>query len=144
MKSPQLIDLIVAKGENEGMRYTIEKGTYRVMGRFEENPTITEQLTPEGDRGLNPDQQELVNKHISSHARSTRLKHQKRGPDILLDDPSISRTHCMVFIDESGASLADLMSTNGTRVNGTRVQDDVLNERDIIHIGTTKLIVVAG
>lgn len=144
MSATQFLDLRVVAGPDEGMNYTVERGTFRVIGRFEDVGRSTEQLTTEGDRALNPDQQELIDKHIETHARSTRLKFQRRGPDILLNDPSVSRAHAMVLIDEHGASFADLMSTNKSRVNGNPVQDAKLDEQDVVSLGNTKLLVLLG
>jgi hypothetical protein len=42
--------------------------------------------------------------------------------DIPLDDPDVSRLHCAVTVTEDGrVSVADLGSTNGTTLDGTRV-----------------------
>ncbi|MFH9815837.1 FHA domain-containing protein [Streptomyces sp. NPDC017230] len=44
--------------------------------------------------------------------------------DIALDDPDVSRTHCAVTVAPDGrVSVADLGSTNGTTLDGTRVGD---------------------
>ncbi|OIJ65912.1 FHA domain-containing protein [Streptomyces mangrovisoli] len=42
--------------------------------------------------------------------------------DVPLDDPDVSRLHCAVTVDDDGrVSVADLGSTNGTTLDGTRV-----------------------
>ncbi|MEU9440644.1 FHA domain-containing protein [Streptomyces sp. NPDC048304] len=42
--------------------------------------------------------------------------------DVPLDDPDVSRLHCAVTVDADGrVSVADLGSTNGTALDGTRV-----------------------
>ncbi|MDX3801181.1 FHA domain-containing protein, partial [Streptomyces sp. AK04-3B] len=44
--------------------------------------------------------------------------------DIPLDDPDVSRLHCTVTLSADGrVTVADLGSTNGTALDGTRVQD---------------------
>ncbi|WP_217143118.1 FHA domain-containing protein [Streptomyces sp. AC627_RSS907] len=44
--------------------------------------------------------------------------------DVALDDPDVSRTHCAVTVAADGrVSVADLGSTNGTTLDGTRVGD---------------------
>ena len=65
----------------------------------------------------------------------------RRGRDILLDDEKISRTHAMVFVDEQGPSIVDLISTNGTLVNGQKISDADLTDGDVINIGKTRFIV---
>lgn len=62
-----------------------------------------------------------------------------------LHDDGVSRTHAMVFLDERGqASIADLMSTNGTVVNGHRVEDCDLNPGDVLRLGGTRLRLTGG
>ncbi|MFE0926783.1 FHA domain-containing protein [Streptomyces mutabilis] len=44
--------------------------------------------------------------------------------DVALDDPDVSRMHCAVTVSpDGGVSVADLGSTNGTTLDGTRVGD---------------------
>ncbi|WP_237546672.1 FHA domain-containing protein, partial [Streptomyces sp. SID161] len=44
--------------------------------------------------------------------------------DVPLDDPDVSRLHCVVTVGaDGGVSVADLGSTNGTCLDGTRVTD---------------------
>jgi two-component system cell cycle response regulator len=58
--------------------------------------------------------------------------------DRTLSDGSISRAHCMVERSESGYVLVDLGSTNGTLLNGERVQDSVpLAPGDKIFLGAS-------
>jgi len=48
----------------------------------------------------------------------------------------ISRHHCLLVIGETGVTLRDLGSTNGTRVNGERATGDVLiYHEDLIQVG---------
>lgn len=134
---PRFIDLVAVEGPDRGMRFTVEDGTYRVIARApDEGPSSTSQLTPDGDRALDGEQVAAVEGH------RTRIK--KRGPDVTLQDGSVSRTHCIVFVDKGKASLADLMSTNGTKVNGVIVRDVDLKPGDVVHVGKTKLRVDQG
>jgi hypothetical protein len=134
---PRFIDLLAVEGPDQGMRFTVQDGTYRVVARApDEGSSTTSQLTPEGDRALDREQEAYVEAH------RTRIK--RRGPDIALLDGSVSRTHCLVFVDQGRASLADLMSTNGTKVNGALVRDVDLKPGDVIHVGKTKLRVEEG
>jgi FHA domain len=66
-----------------------------------------------------------------------------RGEDchITLFDPSVSRQHARIIVDNRCALLEDLKSRNGCRVNGTRIQGPVeLAEGDRIRIGTQELV----
>ena len=59
--------------------------------------------------------------------------------DITLLDEGISREHSVILLDEDSGvySVEDLQSTNGTKVNGTRVRSAALVEGDEIQIGQT-------
>ena len=62
------------------------------------------------------------------------------GLELALRDGSISRRHCQIERDDDTGRylLRDLGSTNGTRVNGTRVEAVVpLAEGDKIFLGST-------
>ena len=136
------IDLVVTDGADKGMRYTIEAGTYRVIGRSGDQSDSTIHLTQDGDRYLDADQQALVEEMFQSRAsRGLRTRFRRRGSDVLIDDTSVSRTHAVVFADTEGVSVADLMSTNGTKVNGTPIHDMDLQEGDVIQIGKTRFAI---
>jgi CRP-like cAMP-binding protein len=55
--------------------------------------------------------------------------------DIHLPDPSVSRQHALVFIEDEKAFLEDLGSRNGTYVNEERVKKVVLANSDVVRIG---------
>src|ERR1044072_8473869 len=59
----------------------------------------------------------------------------------LPDDRYFSRNHCLLEINPPRSFLRDLNSTNGTFLNGRRVQYASLNDRDHIQCGETILIV---
>ena len=66
----------------------------------------------------------------------------KRQSDLILNDPAASRLHAMVFYDEEGeAGILDLVSKNGTFVNGREVETCFLKSGDEISIGSTKIVV---
>ena len=60
--------------------------------------------------------------------------------DIVIDDPSVSRLHAIFSSAENGIAVTDLSSTNGTFVNGERVNGvHALNSGDVVDIGSAKL-----
>lgn len=138
----RFVDLVAVEGPDKGMRYTVEEGTYRVLARASEDlAASTIQMTPDGDRALDKQQEALVDDVLGQR---TRTAVRKRGPDVALRDTSVSRTHALVFVEKQSASVVDLMSTNGTKLNGALVKDVDIKAGDVIHIGKTKLRVEDG
>lgn len=61
--------------------------------------------------------------------------------DLCIRDASISRYHAAVYIDErSRCRIRDLGSTNGTFVNGRRVQDGELAAGDRVQLGKATIL----
>ena len=61
-----------------------------------------------------------------------------RGPgvDLLLDDASVSHQHAALELAGAGFRIRDLGSTNGVRVNGSRVAGADLKHGDRLEIGS--------
>jgi DNA-binding winged helix-turn-helix (wHTH) protein len=60
---------------------------------------------------------------------------------VWIDDPEVSRRHARIVVTESGATLEDLGSKNGTFVRGERIRGVVsLKEGDLITIGPSSMI----
>jgi hypothetical protein len=55
------------------------------------------------------------------------------------DDPYVSRVHCLLEICPPRVYLRDLLSTNGTYVNGKRSETTCLGDGDRIQLGATTL-----
>jgi hypothetical protein len=66
---------------------------------------------------------------------------RRSDQDIVLDDPSVSRTHARIEINAEGVAIADLGSTNGTLVNtrSVRAARVPLRSGDRIKIGAVLL-----
>jgi len=60
--------------------------------------------------------------------------------DVCLADANTSRQHAAFVREGAGWSIEDLGSTNGTIVNGTRIESLRLRDGDTIVIGVTELI----
>jgi predicted Zn finger-like uncharacterized protein len=65
-----------------------------------------------------------------------------QGSDIQLPDSEISRRHAMIEIRGEDAVLIDLSSTNGTFVEGQRVQRVPLSSHQEFSIGTTTMMYI--
>jgi hypothetical protein len=59
--------------------------------------------------------------------------------NIVLADPNVSRNHAEIRPQGEGFLLIDLGSTNGTKVNGVRVEQRMLGDGDEISFGNTRL-----
>ena len=64
----------------------------------------------------------------------------REGNVLNLPNPQVSRRHAEVRTIQGGHEVRDLSSTNGTFVNGVRVQAQRLNGGDVIQIGPFKLV----
>jgi hypothetical protein len=65
---------------------------------------------------------------------------RSRHSDVMVDDPNVSRAHAEIRPRGGSWVLADLGSTNGSRLNGRRVEgSEVLKPGDEIELGTTVL-----
>lgn len=62
--------------------------------------------------------------------------------DVVIPDPEVSRRHARIFWEESSFNIEDLNSTNGTYVNGRRIdQETRLASGDIIDFGETVRVI---
>jgi pSer/pThr/pTyr-binding forkhead associated (FHA) protein len=64
-----------------------------------------------------------------------------RGPasQTYLRDPRVVPVHCRLQVQGDQALLSDSDSTAGTRVNGKKITQHVLQPEDIVQIGATQL-----
>ena len=64
-----------------------------------------------------------------------------RHPDcnLVLADPNVSRNHAEIRPKGEHFEVVDLGSTNGTRVNGVRVDTQVLHDGDELSFGNTRM-----
>ena len=63
------------------------------------------------------------------------------GAEFIVDAALVSRLHCQLTATTDSLQVTDLGSTNGTFVNGTRVQKATLHEGDRLSVGRVDLIV---
>jgi pSer/pThr/pTyr-binding forkhead associated (FHA) protein len=69
---------------------------------------------------------------------------RKEDCDVRLDHKSVSKMHCVLVKTDGLLLLRDLGSTNGTRVNGTRVRRAALLPNDQLSIAHYKFRVYLG
>lgn len=61
--------------------------------------------------------------------------------DFIVDAPLVSRLHCRLTAGAADLEVVDLASTNGTYVNGERVDRAILKPGDRLGIGRVELTV---
>ena len=57
------------------------------------------------------------------------------GSDLPLDAPLVSRVHALISLRDERVYVSDLDSSNGTHVNGRRIERCQLRHRDVIRVG---------
>lgn len=82
----------------------------------------------------------LKGQRISLDQPLTRVG-RREGNDWILQDASVSGSHCEVEKTERGFLLRDLGSTNGTKVNSEPVKDKTLFRNDIVQIGEVSVMI---
>ena len=65
-----------------------------------------------------------------------------RAPDnaVQLADPSVSGSHCRIIIEDGQAVIKDLGSSNGTYLNGMRIQESALEPGQTIRLGNLEMV----
>ena len=67
------------------------------------------------------------------------------GADFIVDAPLVSRVHCRLTASADGSlEVQDLDSTNGTFINGERVETGRLTSGDRLGVGRIELVALSG
>ena len=75
----------------------------------------------------------------------TRTVGRAPGADFIVDAALVSRVHCrLTSLPDGGLEVKDLDSTNGTFVNGARVDSARLSHGDRLQVGRLELMVENG
>lgn len=64
--------------------------------------------------------------------------------EIVLNDTAVSRHHARIKLEGKKYFIYDLVSTNGTRVNGRKITKKWIKEGDIIEMGHTRMAFKTG
>jgi uncharacterized protein len=145
---------LVVEGKNKGERIEIEKGTCRALGRSLDDAERTKIFAVDAAVSLDENSKKVVMQYLSRQfhkgegakaAARPRSGDENLGgfvreSDVPLKDTAISRLHAMLFFDDSGlVGILDLVSKNGTYVNGAEVESKILKKGDLISVGGTKI-----
>jgi pSer/pThr/pTyr-binding forkhead associated (FHA) protein len=80
----------------------------------------------------------LMPGHVKTIGRTARA-------DFILDAALVSRIHCRLTADKSDQLVVDdLGSTNGTLVNGKRVERSLLKAGDVLTVGRVEFSIAQG
>lgn len=66
----------------------------------------------------------------------------ERDEDFLVDDKSVSRTHAIFYHNREGLWIVDLVSKNGSYVNGHEVEKTRLKHNDAVSLGRMNFRIV--
>jgi pSer/pThr/pTyr-binding forkhead associated (FHA) protein len=67
------------------------------------------------------------------------------GADFIVEAPLVSRVHCRLTASADGSlAVQDLDSTNGTFINGERVETGRLTSGDRLGVGRIELVALSG
>ncbi|MBL7684501.1 MAG: FHA domain-containing protein [Deltaproteobacteria bacterium] len=138
----------IQEGPNQGEIVKLPSGACKAIGRSIDDVNKTQVFSMEPTVPLDDFTKNLVlnylgkktGKKIGPIGADGGFGSFKRLPDMVLNDPAISRLHAMIFHDDSGAGILDLVSRNGTYVNGQEIESRPLQEGDMVEIGSTKII----
>ncbi len=141
----------VTSGVDSGMSFQLEQGSCRALGRASQDPNKTTVFNVDFALSLDESTKGLILQYVGKQFRKTsssiesvasqqQLGHFRRSPDVVLSDGSLSRLHAMIFYEAAGVGILDLVSKNGTFVNGQEVESRLLQKGDTIEIGETTII----
>ena len=142
----------VIAGQDNGMDFDLDLGNCRAVGRSIVDTTKTTVLNVDWALSLDDETKGLVLQYISQQFRKPhpasakesskpdQLGAFRRAPDVVLKDNTLSRLHAMIFFDEIGVGILDLVSKNGTFVNGQEIESRLLKKGDTIELGETKIV----
>lgn len=138
----------VVEGPDVNMTFQLERGTCRAIGRGEGVSDKTTVFKVDIAMALDESTKGLILRYINRQFRGVsgeravggnKLGRFRRASDIVLTDLGLSRLHAMLFADEAGVGILDLVSKNGTFVNGQEVESKILTPGDMIEIGETRI-----
>ncbi len=141
----------VINGLDIGLGFNLERQTCRAIGRGEAQMDRTMIFNVDIALSIDENTKALILKYISRQFKKSspdsihkqnneQLGLFKRASDIVLTDHSLSRLHAMILADETGVGILDLVSKNGTYVNGEEVESRLIHKGDVIDMGETKIL----
>jgi hypothetical protein len=140
----------VIRGPDKEMSFQLESATCRAIGRGTTDPDQTSVFQVDLTLALDESTRGIILRYIAAQfARAAReqpsgeerLGSFRRASDVLLTDGSLSRPHAMIFSDGERIAILDLVSKNGTCVNGREVESAMLARGDVIELGDSAIAI---
>lgn len=135
----------IETGPQKGQTFRLTRGTCKVLGRRLDDPLRTQIFNADFTMTLDEPVKKLVYQHLKASSKgldregSDDLAAYKRMPDLILTDESVSRMHTMVYFDENGVGVLDLVSKNGTFVDDREIESVRLENGALLRIGQTQI-----
>jgi uncharacterized protein YbaR (Trm112 family) len=138
----------VVSGPDANLAFHLDRGTCRAIGRAAADPNKTSVFNVDIALELDETTRRLVLQYVSKQFRKAAQTEQRsrdqlgsfrRVPDVVLTDQSLSRLHSMMFYDDVGIGILDLVSKNGTFVNGKEIESILLHPGDVIELGESTI-----
>jgi hypothetical protein len=131
------------------VRSSTEKGPGRRAATVRpEQPAAGGSAPPQQEQPEEPAPQQKVAIELDGHQRQVTSPSTVLGrgveADVVVDDAGVSRKHAEIRTDGRRVWVVDLGSTNGTFVDGERVQTGELRDGSRITIGRTRIVVHIG
>lgn len=144
--------LSVVLGEALARSLTLSSGHGVLLGRVaqEEGDDVTV-AGRAGMESLDGHTQKLIDSVLSRKGRAHSLPYDlgpsgkshlgdfRRDADFVFFDASVSRQHAVIYHDRDGIWVLDLVSKNGTFVNGREVENAKLKNNDVLSLGQVSL-----
>lgn len=146
------VNFNVIAGPDLGFHFDLQLGGCRAVGRSIGDTTKTAVINVDWALSLDEETKGLILQYISQQfrkpqpvlkeapSRPDQLGTFRRSPDVVLKDMTLSRLHAMIFYDDIGVGILDLVSKNGTFVNGEEIESRLLKKGDTIELGETKIV----
>lgn len=124
------IDITLAEDDE------LETGIFRVRSQAKAEVRAAGE-TPAADLSAQP--RLVIGKSAYPLVRAVTRVGRGSDADIQVDDPGVSRNHCEIVLG-SPVLLRDLGSTNGTLINGLRINEAPIEDGTALTIGSTTLV----
>lgn len=132
---------MMTAGPRKGQRMALMRGTCKAVGRASAAVQRGGSLVSDVTLSLDDATRKRIYQYVRTQFRREVGEAEehfgfRRTGDIVLSDTSVSRLHAMFFYDTAGVGVLDLVSRNGTYVNGEEVESRLLAIGDEVTIGT--------